>query len=122
MTQEKYYLTAKKICMHAYSIPFYSVQPFQYRPVQGENIIKIIHSGLVQSNKIILGPGFLSEFHNFYVFPCKYRGSPHSLVPSLMLSHILDVISFLQKKPNICFQQIDLIYKFHHSNLSVLMV
>ena len=41
MTQEKYYLTAKKICMHAYSIPFYSVQPFQYRPVQGENIIKI---------------------------------------------------------------------------------
>ena len=88
MTQEKYYLTAKKICMHAYSIPFYSVQPFQYRPVQGENIIKIIHSGLVQSNEIILGPGFLSEFHNFYVFPCKYSGSPHSLVPSLMLSHI----------------------------------
>ena len=88
MTQEKYYLTAKKICMHAYSIPFYSVQPFQYRPVQGENIIKIIHSGLVKSNKMILGPGFLSEFHNFYVFPCKYRGSPHSLVPSLMLSHI----------------------------------
>ena len=107
MTQEKYYLTAKKkICMHAYSIPFYSVQPFQYRPVQGENIIKIIHSGLVKSNKMILG--FLSEFHNFYVFLCKYRGFPHSVVPSLMLFQIQipGCNKFVKKQTNIFFQKI----------------